>query len=101
MALLIGGSTVHSWGQAPINASSMQDQGKKQAGQDVEELFERNQSLRLLLIDEIEALPAVVFGILHGNLCRAMSRARDIIMHACNLVYSIIRLMGALCFHAW
>ena len=101
MALLIGGNTVHSWGQVPINTSSMQDQGKKKAGQDVDELFERTQSLRWLLIDEIEALPAVVFGILHGNLCRAMSRARATNMQACNLVYSIIRMMGATYFHAY
>ena len=75
MALLIGGKTVHSWGQVPINATSMQSGGGKKGLQDVDELFQRTQSLRWLIIDEIEALAAVVFGILHGNLCRAMSRS--------------------------
>ena len=67
MALLIGGNTVHSWGQVPINATSMQEQDLKKAGQDVDALFERTQSMRWLLIDDIEALPAMVLGILHGN----------------------------------
>ena len=38
-------------------------QGGKKGQQDVDELFERAQSLRWLIIDEIEALAAVVFGI--------------------------------------
>ena len=75
MALLIGGGTVHWFGQVPINATGMQQRGSKKGEQDVDELFERTQSLRWLLIDEIEALAAVVFGILHGNLCKAMSRS--------------------------
>ena len=74
MAILIGGLTVHSWGQVPINATSMQTRTGKGKTDDVDELFSRTQSLRWLLVDEIEAVAAVVFGILHGNLCRAMSR---------------------------
>ena len=87
MALLIGGKTVHSWGQVPINASSAQDQGNKKANEDIDELFERTQSLRWLLIDEIEALAAVVFGILHGNLCRAMSSGLSVKMRASSAIY--------------
>ena len=75
MALLIGGRTVHAWGQVPINATGMQEGRNKSDKLGVDELFERTQSLRWLIIDEIEALAAVVFGILHGNLCRAMSRS--------------------------
>ena len=74
MAILIGGQTVHSWGCVPINATSMQSRTSKSKGSDIDELFTRCQSLRWLLIDEIEAVAAVVCGILHGNLCRSMSR---------------------------
>ena len=56
MALLIGGRTVHSWGKIPINAVGMQEKSGKRREEDVDELFERVQSLRWLLIDEIEAL---------------------------------------------
>ena len=66
---------MHWFGQVPINATGMQQRGSKKGEQDVDELFERTQSLRWLLIDEIEALAAIVFGILHGNLCKAMSRS--------------------------
>ena len=45
MALLIGGNTIHSWGQVPINATSMQEARGKKGSQDVDELFERTQSL--------------------------------------------------------
>ena len=41
----------------------------------MDELFEQTQSMRWLLIDEIEAVAAVVFGLLHSNLCKAMSRS--------------------------
>ena len=75
MAILVGGETVHSWGQVPINATSMQTRRSKNGSDDVDELFKKTQSLRWLLIDEIEAVSAVVFGILHGNLCKAMSRS--------------------------
>ena len=75
MALLIGGGTVHWFGQVPMNATSMQERGGKKGGEDIDELFERTQSLRWLLVDEIEALAAVVLGILHGNLCKAMGRS--------------------------
>ena len=74
MSILIGGQTVHSWGQVPINATSMQARTSKGKGDDIDELFTRTQSLRWLLVDEIEAVAAVVMGILHGNLCRSMSR---------------------------
>ena len=74
MSILIGGQTVHSWGQVPINATSMQARNSKGKGDDIDELFTRTQSLRWLLVDEIEAVAAVVMGILHGNLCRSMSR---------------------------
>ena len=67
--------TVHSWGKVPINATAMQDARRKGTDKEVDELFEATQSLRWLLIDEIEALAAVVFGILHSNLCKAMSRS--------------------------
>ena len=42
---------------------------------EIDDLFKRTQSLRFLFVDEIEALAVVVFGILHGNLCKAMSRS--------------------------
>ena len=61
-------------GQVPINSTTLQAGSAKKASGELDELFERTQSLRWLLVDEIEAVAAVVFGILHGNLCRAMSR---------------------------
>ena len=75
MALLIGGGTVHWFGQVPINATGMQEKAGKKGEQEVNELYERTQSLRWLLIDEIEALAAVVLGTFHSNLCQAMSRS--------------------------
>ena len=76
MAILIGGQTLHSFGCVPINATSMQSRTHKGKNSEIDELFNRCQSLRWLLIDEIEAVAAVVFGILHGNLCSSMSRTR-------------------------
>ena len=45
MVLLIGGTTVHSWGQVPINATPMQDHRGNKGAQGVDDLFERTQSL--------------------------------------------------------
>ena len=44
---------------------------------EIDDLFKRTQSLRFLFIDDIEALAVVVLGILHGNMCKAMSRSPD------------------------
>ena len=75
MALLIGGTTVHSFGAVPINATAAQESRAKKKNSDVDDLFERVQSLRWLLVDEIEALAAAVFGILDSNLTRALQRS--------------------------
>ena len=74
MAALIGGRTVHGWGQIPINATSVLEHAKKQGLTDVDELFLRSQNQRYLLIDEISSLAALVCGILDSNLGRARSR---------------------------
>ena len=132
MALLIGGQTAHSWGAVPINVAMLQNARGKKATQEVDELFERIQSMRWLfspisplgswvrlseassfpppemlpgrqrcsktprrqhrwfmylellgftvkfvrlLLDEIEALAAGVYGILDGNCSKALSRS--------------------------
>ena len=53
----------------------MQTRSQKGKDTEIDELFNRCQSLRWLLIDEIEAVAAVVLGILHGILCRCMNRS--------------------------
>jgi len=61
MAALIGGATVHSWGQAPINHAACIDLSQKQKGKDgVDDLFTRCQASRWLVIDECSNLALLV-----------------------------------------
>ena len=72
MASLINGFTLHSWGGVPVT------QTQKQAWQNtnwntpqVSPLFEKNQHMRWILIDEGSTASAEVFGIVEDNVRRS------------------------------
>ena len=75
MAALFGGTTVHGWGQVPIDPSKAHAfAGKKHGTSAVDELFKRAQSIEWLIIDEISTLAVLVAGVFDGNLRRARKR---------------------------
>ena len=71
MAALIGGTTIHGWGQVPVNMSAMTAKEQKKGLSDVDALFLRSQSIRWLIIDEISTTAAIVAGVFESNLRRA------------------------------
>ena len=75
MAALIGGQTVHHWGTIPVNVTAAQQKtmAKKGAG-DVDPLFERVQSCRWLVIDEISTASLTLLGMLDSYLRRVCCR---------------------------
>ena len=75
MAALIGGSTLHSWGQIPINASNAEDKmTNKGDDHDIDQLFLNALNLRWLFIDEFPTNAPGVLGILDAFLRRACCR---------------------------
>ena len=63
MAALIGGSTLHSWGAIPMNATAAREQAASRKGAlDADVLFERTASMRWLIIDEISNVALYVLG---------------------------------------
>ena len=76
MAALIGGVTAHSWGKIPINLTDALEKAYATKGaEDIDEMFLQCQSLRFLLIDEISALAALVFGLLESSTRRVSRRS--------------------------
>ena len=72
MAALIGGATLHSWGDVPINYGAAVDLGKKRRGHEgIDGLFIRAGNLRWLIIDEISGVSPLTLGVLESNLRRA------------------------------
>ena len=75
MAALIGGSTLHSWGQIPINASNAEDKmTNKGDDHDIDQLFLNALNLRWLFIDEFPTNAPGVLGTLDAFLRRAYCR---------------------------
>ena len=57
MAALLGGSTCHTWAQVPLNPSdALASRSSKKTSGDIDDVFLRCQSLRWLIIDEINPL---------------------------------------------
>ena len=53
MAALIGGMTLHTWGEIPFNEEASVDKaGVKRKAPDVSTMFVKCQNLRWILIDE-------------------------------------------------
>ena len=75
MAALIGGTTVHSWGVIPVNATDAQDKlsGKSKDG-DIDALFLNALGMRWLIVDEVSTLSPEVLGLLDSFLRRACKR---------------------------
>ena len=75
MAALIGGTTVHSWGVIPVNATeaSAKLTAKSNDG-DIDALFLNALGMRWLIIDEVSTLSPEVLGLLDSYLCRACKR---------------------------
>ena len=75
MAALFGGTTVHGWGQVPIDLSKAHELiGRKKGAGGPDTLFERAQSIEWLIIDEISTLACLVCGVFNSNLERARKR---------------------------
>ena len=75
MAALIGGTTVHSWGVIPVNASEAHKKlSSKNKEGDVDALFLNALGMRWLIIDEVSTLSPEVLGLLDSYLRRACKR---------------------------
>ena len=68
MAALKGGTTVHGWGKVPVNLNAVQEIASSKGKPQIDDLFERAQSIRWLLIDEISTLGPLVLGVFDTNL---------------------------------
>ena len=76
MAALFGGTTVHGWGQVPIDTSKAHELvGKKKGVGGPDTLFERAQSIEWLIIDEISMVSAKLLAEIDVKLQRVV---RDI-----------------------
>ena len=75
MAALIGGQTLHTWGQIPINATDAAAKVQTKASDgDVDVLFLNALGMRWLVIDEISTASLTVLGLLDSYLRRACAR---------------------------
>ena len=75
MAALIGGTTMHGWGQVPVNATQLyKAAARKKNDLNIDELFLRAQSIRWILVDEISTVGAMLLGVFDTNMRRARSR---------------------------
>ena len=74
----LGGTTVHGWGQVPIDASKAHElAGRKGGKSGVDQLYKRSQSMQWLVIDEISTLAVLVAGVFDSKLRRARKRHPD------------------------
>ena len=74
MAALIGGATLHSWGDVPINQTAAVELGARlRSKEQMDGLFLQAKSLRWLLTDEISGVAPAILKILDTNLRRACS----------------------------
>ena len=75
MAALIGGTTVHSWGTIPVNATDAASKmATNHADGDVDELFLKALGIRWLVFDESSTLSPSLLGLLDAYLRRACTR---------------------------
>ena len=72
MAALIDGFTNHSWGGVPVTSAQLESwQNTNWSTPEVSPLFEKNQHLRWILMDEGSTTSAEVFGIIEDNVRRS------------------------------
>ena len=72
MASLIDGFTNHSWGGVPVTKGQLEQwQNTNWNTPQVSPLFEKNQHLRWILMDEGSTTSAEVFGIIESNVTRS------------------------------
>ena len=72
MASLIDGFTNHSWGGVPVTKGQLEQwQNTNWNTPQVSPLFEKNQHLRWILMDEGSTTSAEVFGIIENNVTRS------------------------------
>ena len=75
MAALIGGATIHSWGDIPVNATDAANKVEtKGTDGDVDALFVNAQGIRFLVIDEVSTASPMLLGLLDAYLRRVCCR---------------------------
>jgi hypothetical protein len=101
MAALINGFTNHSWGGVPVTRAQFdQWQNTNWNTPQVSPLFEKNQHMRWILIDEGSTTSAEVFGIVESNVTRSTrstgtwkiregSRNQERPFGGCNLLFFV------------
>ena len=77
MAALIGGKTIHSFGHILVDANQRQaKKGTSWAAPDINKMWDENQNLRWVLMDEGSTASAEIFNILESNV-RASTREQN------------------------
>ena len=83
MTALIGGTTVHSWGVIPVNATDAQETiSTSSKDGDIDALCLNALGMRWLIVDEVSTLSPEVLGLLDSYLRRACKRHPHARQHA-------------------
>ena len=78
MAALIGGMTIHSWGEVSINDEQrMAQAAKKRQKQDANIMYTKCESLQFILIDEGSSASCENLGIMEANVRNATREAPE------------------------
>ena len=80
MAYLIGGATLHSWGEVPIDLENAEASKPKKTKDGVSEMFLKCISKRWLIMDEISAAALFLLGLVEKNIrkgCQGQFYARN------------------------
>ena len=71
----MGGATIHSWGNIPVNATDAANEVEaKGTDGDVDSVFVNAQGIRFLVIDEVSTASPMLLGLLDAYLRRACGR---------------------------
>ena len=74
MGMRVGGTTMHHWGEVPIDMQKMSQSGKKRSkSTGATDMYTKCQVLRMLLIDEISTAALQVLGVMESNMRRGRS----------------------------
>ena len=73
MAARIGGYTLHSWGEVPFDRDNLRHSAADpRAADDISSMFVKCQSLRFIIIDEIENAGAEVLAVVEAQVRQAI-----------------------------
>ena len=69
MAALVGGYSIHSWGDVPLNAEhAARVSGSKYSARNVSTMADKCSRMRWMIIGEVEAVGCEVLGALDANM---------------------------------